>query len=145
MKIHISILAVASLIAAPAGASVREAAFASSADRTRAETSMFVGMNYQLDLSGKLHPGKGRASLKVAGMVKSPNAQFRIGEGLALAPKAKGKPTFLVGGQELRVEDDRANLSKGATVGVIVVGVLAVAAAAAYLALRDPCDGRDCE
>ena len=145
MKSSVSVLAVASLITAPAAASVREAAFASSADRARAETSMFVGANYSVGLDRKSNSRQGRASLKVAGMVKTPNAQFRLGEGVALAAGAKGKTAFLVGGQEIAIKDGKSNLSTGAAIGIAVVGVLAVGAVAAYYALRDPCDYKECE
>jgi hypothetical protein len=145
MKAFLSAAAIASLITAPAAASVREAAFSSSAERGHAETSMFIGLNYGVSLDRKTNVHKARASFKVARMVTTPNAQFRVGEGFGLAARANGKPMFLVGGQELGNKRDKANLSTGGTVAIAVVGVLVIGAVAAYYALRDPCDHKECE
>ena len=144
MRMFVSVLAIASLITAPVAASVRQAAFSSSADQVR-ESSMFIGMNYGIALDRKTNAQDARASFKVARMVKTQNAQFRVGEGLGLAAGAKGRAAFLVGGQEIDLKNGKANLSKGATIGIIVVGVLAIGAVAAYYALRDPCDHKECE
>ena len=77
-------------------------------------------------------------------MVRTPTAQFRIGEGLGLSPSVNGRGLFLIGGQPIDPKD-KAKLGTAGTVGVVVVGVLAVAAVAAYYALRDPCDHKECE
>jgi hypothetical protein len=141
----IVLLAAAKVVATPVAASVRDAAFSSSADRSHAESSMFVGMTYGLALDRKTNAREARASFNVARMVRTPSAQFRVGEGLQLAVGAKGNPAFLIGGQEIRIRNDKANLSSGGTIGIAVVGVLAVGAVAAYFALRDPCDHKECE
>jgi hypothetical protein len=86
-----------------------------------------------------------RASFKVARMVKTADAQFRVGDGLALAAARDGGPAFLVGGQEIGRKDGKANLGTTGKVGIVVVAVLAVGAVAAYYALRDPCDHKECE
>jgi hypothetical protein len=145
MKAFLSVATVVSLITAPAAASVREAAFSSSTDREHAQTSMFIGMNYGISLDRKTNVRKARASLKVARMVRTPNAQFRVGEGFGLAAGANGTPVFLVGSQELGSKRDKANLSTGGTVAIAVVGVLVIGAVAAYYVLRDPCDHKECE
>jgi len=145
MKRFVSVLGIASLMTAPAAASVREAAFSSSADRARAETSMFIGMNYGVALDRKTNAREARASLKLARMVKTPGAQFRVGEGLGLAAGVKGKAAFLVGGQEIDIKGGKANLSTAGTIAIAVVGVLAIGAVGAYYALRDPCDHKECE
>lgn len=145
MKRFVPVLAVASLITAPAAASVRDAAFSSSADRARAETSMFIGINFGVALDRKTNAREARASFKVARMVKTPSAQFRVGEGLELAAGAKGKAAFLVGGQEIDIKYGKANLGTAGTIGIVVVGALAIGGVAAYYALRDPCDYKECE
>ena len=141
----IALLAAANLFATPVAASVREAAFSSSADRSRAESSMFVGINYGVALDRKTNAREARASLKLARMVKTPGAQFRVGEGLGLAAGVKGKAAFLVGGQEIDIKGGKANLSTAGTIAIAVVGVLAIGAVGAYYALRDPCDHKECE
>ena len=145
MKKCLMLFTMASLLSSPTWGSVREAAFATSADPTRAESSMFIGLNYGVALDRKTNARKARASFMVARMVKTPNAQFRVGEGLALATGGEGRPAFLVGGQEIGRKDGKATLSTAGTLGIVVVGVLAVGAVAAYYALRDPCDHKDCE
>ena len=145
MKNWLTMLTMTSLLASPAWAGVRDAAFGSSADPRPTETSMFVGVNYGVAFDRKASAPKARASFKVARMVKSPNAQFRVGEGLALAAGGDGRPAFLVGGQKIGTKEGKANLGTGGTVAIVVVGVLAVGAVAAYYALRDPCDHKECE
>ena len=145
MKVFVSVLAVASLLTAPVAASVREAAFSSSADRSRTETSMFAGLNYAVAIDRKTNAPKASASLKLAQMVKTQNAQFRVGEGLALASGANGKAALLVGGQQIDIKNGKANLSTAGTIGIVVVGVLVLGAVVAYAALRDPCDYKECE
>lgn len=78
-------------------------------------------------------------------MVKTPDAQFRLGEGLGLAAGANGKPALLTGDREIAIKNRKANLSHAGTIAIVVIGVLAVGAVAAYYALRDPCDYKDCE
>jgi hypothetical protein len=145
MKMFMTALAVASLITAPVAASVRDAAFSSAADRARAENSMFIGMNYAVALDRKTDARPAGASLKVARMVKTSNASFHVGDGLGLTVGAKGRAALLVGGQQIQLEKEQANLSKGATIGFAIVGLLVVGAAVAYFALRDPCDHKECE
>jgi hypothetical protein len=137
MKTSVSVLAVASLIAAPADASVRDAAFASSADRARAESSIFIGANYGVSLGRKTNAGKARASFKIAGMVKDGNAQFRLGEGLALTAGTQGKPAFLIGGQDIGAMKGKANLGTGGTVALVVVGLAVIGGAVAALAIYE--------
>lgn len=146
VKEPILVFAAASLVATPVSASVREAAFASSADRAPTEASVFVGLKYGVSLGRSTNAPKVRASFNVARMSKTPNAQLRVTEGVGLTFGAKGKPALLLGGHEIGdLKDRRANLSTGATVAIVTVGVLAVGAVAAYYALRDPCDYKECE
>lgn len=145
MKELILVIAAASMVASPVSASVREAAFASTADHARIEGSVFVGLRYGVALDQKEDARKARASFNVARMVKTSNAQLRVGDGVGLTLGAKGKPTFLIGGREIDLKDRKANLSTGATVAIVTVGVMAVGAVAAYYALRDPCDYKECE
>lgn len=144
MKSTVSVLAVASLVTAPAGASVRDAAFATGADRARAETGVFIGVNHKVTFGRRANAREVRTSFNIAPMVRASDAQYRIGEGLGFAPAANGKATFLIGGQPIDTKD-KANLSTAGTVSIVVVGVLAVGAVAAYYALRDPCDHKECE
>lgn len=97
MKMFVTVLAVASLTTAPVAASVRDAAFSSSADRVRAERSLFIGMNYGVALDRRTDTREPRASFKVAQMVKKSNAQFRVGDGIGLAAGAKGRAALAVG------------------------------------------------
>ncbi len=145
MKMFVTVLAVAGLTTAPVAASVRDAAFSSSADRARTERSIFIGMNYGVALDRKTDGREARASFQVAQMVKTSNAQFRVGEGVGLAAGAKGRAALVVGGQEVDLKNGKASLSKGGTIAIVVVGVLALGAVAAYYALRDPCDYKECE
>jgi len=78
-------------------------------------------------------------------MVKTPDAQFRLGEGLGLGAGANGKPALLTGDREIAIKNRKANLSDAGTIAIVVIGVLAVGAVAAYYALRDPCDYKECE
>jgi hypothetical protein len=145
MKKWLTMFTTACLLASPAWAGVRDAAFATSADPTRAESSMFIGLNYGVAFDRKARARHVRASFKVARMVKTSDAQFRVGEGLALTAAKDGVPTFHVGGQDIGSKAGKANLNTGGTVAIAVVAVLAVGAVAAYYALRDPCDHRECE
>lgn len=138
-------MAAASLVATPVSASVRDAAFASTADRARTETSIFVGVKYGVALDHKGATSKARPTFNVARMVKTPDAQLHVGDGVGLTVGAKGKPTFLIDGREIDLQDRKANLSTGATVAIVAVGVLAIGAVVAYYALRDPCDHKECE
>jgi hypothetical protein len=135
----------ASLIAAPASAAVRDAAFASSSDRMPTQASVFAGATYSVALNRGSKGAQGYASLRLSGMTRSWNgARLQVGQGAELRLGAQGRPMLLAGGQEIDQLKRRSNLS-GGTVAVIVVGVLAVGAAAAYFALRDPCDHKQCE
>ena len=145
MKKLLTLSTMAGLLASPAWGSVREAAFATSADPKRAESSMFIGLNYGVALDRKTDARAARASFKVARMVRTSDARFRIGEGLELVAARDGGPAFLVGGREIGGKGDKANLSTGGTIAVVTVAVLAVGAVAAYYALRDPCDHKECE
>lgn len=140
-----ALIAMASLIAAPATAGVRDAAFANSSDRMPTQASVFAGATYSVALNRGTKRARGYASLRLSGMTRSWNgAQLQVGQGAELRLGAHGRPMLLAGGQEIDQLTRRSNLS-GGTVAVIVVGVLAVGAAAAYFALRDPCDHKECE
>ena len=146
MKEAVLVFAAASLVASPVSATVREAAFSSSADRATTEASVFVGFKYRVSVDPKTTAPKARASFNVARMIMTSDAQLRTGEGVGLALGANRKPALLLGGQEIDLKGRQANLSTEATIAIVAVGVLAVGAVAAYYALRDPCDhGKECE
>ena len=134
-----------SLSASPAWGSVREAAFASSADRPAAQTSMFAGATYRVGLDRRTSEARGRASLAFIGMTRTPTNDIKFRHGIELSQGQTGKPALYLAGQDLGQVKAKANLSSTATIGLVVVGVLAIGAVAAYYALRDPCDYKECE
>ena len=141
MKLLASILAIAGLAGAPVAASVRDAAFSSSADRAETRTSVFAGATYRVGLNGKSRKPVGRASLKIAGMTKvagSPYAQFA--NGFEITGGKTGQPALHLGATDIGDIERRANLSTGASVA-IGVGVLLVVG---LLVLTTYCDN-DCE
>jgi hypothetical protein len=148
MKTFVSVLVVASLVATPAAASVRDAAFASSADRGRAETSMFVGVSYRVTSNHRTSAPQGRASFKMSGMAHTPGtSDFKFGHGLEISSGETGKPALFVAGHDVGQLDRKAHLSGGNT-ALIVVGVLVVAAAVAAVVVvneLDECGGNECE
>lgn len=86
-----------------------------------------MGASYKLALDKRARNGAHGPSLQVAGMVKDADSRFLVGNGLALSAGSKGRPAFLIGGQQIGKKDGANNLSTAATVGVVVLG-LAVAA-----------------
>ena len=141
----IAFLAMTSLLTSPVLGSVREAAFSSSSDRHGSQNSMFAGATYRVGFDRRSGEPRGRASLNVAGMTRTPTADFKIGQGLEIRGGRTGKPAFLLGGREIDLKNRKANLSSGATIAIVAVGVLAVGAVVTYYALRDPCDHKECE
>jgi hypothetical protein len=140
MKKLIALLAMTSLSATPAAASVRDVAFSSSADQARAQTSMFAGASYRVVLGGTGENPRSRASLKLSGMMKVPGAsEIRFGQGLEVARGIAGKPALFVAGRDVGKLGDQARLGSGGTIALVVVGLVVVAGGAAALAI----DARD--
>ena len=148
MRKFISALTVASLTAAPVSASVREAAFASSADSYTSTTSLFVGANYRVGLHPKERPRNGRASLKIAGVTMTPaSAEVRFGQGLELTGGTSGRPALLVAGQDVRELKKRAQLSSGGKIAIAAGVVVLLGAVAFGIWALDAtyCDRNECE
>lgn len=136
MRNLVTFCAVASLVAMPANADVREAAYASSSDRTVAQTSMFVGATYRIGLGRGTDDRRGRASLRLAGMSYAPaSSELRLGEGLELSAGKTGKPALYLAGQDVGEFKSKAQM-KGATTAIIVGGVILLGVVAA-VALSD--------
>ena len=140
MKKLISLFAVASLIASPVAATVREAAFATSADRHATQTSMFVGATYRVGLNERTAGIRGRASLAFTGMTRTPTNDFKFRHVLELSRGQTGKPSLYLAGRDIGEVERKANLSTGAGIA-IGLGVLLVAGA---VVLATYCDN-DCE
>lgn len=129
MKKLIALLAMTSLSATPVAASVRDAAFSSSADHAQTQTGMFVGVHYRISSKRDASAPTGRASFKMSGMALTPGASdIRFSEGLELTAGKTGKPAFLVGGSDLGEMQKSLKLSGGATAAIVVVGVAVIAA-----------------
>ena len=131
----ITLSAMTSLLASPAWGSVREAAFASSADRHVAQTSMFAGATYRVALDLRTSEPRDRASLKLAGMSQVPgSSEIRFGQGLELTGGQTGKPALHLAGQDIGQLNTKAQLSGTGTAliigGVIVLGVVVALVAA---------------
>lgn len=133
MKKLVSLLALTSIAAAPVSASVRDAAFAASTDRAAVRSSLFVGATYRVGLDRRTSEPKGRASLKIAGMSKAPEAsELKFSQGLELTGGKTGKPTVYVAGRDLGQLKTRAGLN-GTTTAIIVGGVLVLGIVAALV------------
>ena len=146
MKKLIAMLAVTTLAASPVTATVRDAAFASSGDRAQPQTSMFVGATYHVGLNGSSNRARGRASLHLGAMMKTTDASdLRIGRGLEIAGGRAGKPALLIAGHDARDLGDRSHLSTGATVALVVVGVVVIAGVTAALLIDERLDRQNSE
>ncbi len=140
MKEFVSLLVLTSLGASPGMASVRDAAFASSADQPAVQTSMFVGATY-VDLNRRSTERNGRAALKFSGMARTAgSATVKFGQGFEIAGGKTGKPALYLAGREMGRFDRQSNLSGGAAIG-IGVGVVLIAGA---IFLATHCDN-DCD
>lgn len=129
------------LFASPAVASVREAAFASSADQSSAQTSLFIGATYRVGLHRGTGDPKGRVAVKLSGMTLAPDSsRLRIGGGLEIAGGKTGKPSLFLAGRDLGTVGQKSNLSSGAAIG-IGIGVVLIAGA---VFLATYCDN-DCD
>ena len=129
MQKLIALLALTGLSSAPVAASVRDAAFSSSADRGQAQTGMFVGVSYRVSSGHQTNAPQARASLKMSGMMFTPGtSDLRFSEGFELAAGKSGKPAFLVGGSDIGDMRKSLKLSGGATAAIVAVGVVVVAA-----------------
>lgn len=128
----IAMLSMSSLVASPAMASVRAAAYASTADRHSAQTSLFAGATYRIGFDRRDSRQRGRAAINIAGMSRTPTAEFRVGQGLELTGGKGGKPTLSLAGQDLGQFKQRAQL-KGTTTALIIGGVVLVGVVAAVL------------
>ena len=141
VKRLVSLLATSGLFASPAVASVREAAFASSADQSSAQTSLFIGATYRVGLQRRTSDPKGRVAVKLSGMALAPRSSWlRIGDGLEVAGGRSGKPSLSLAGRDLGTVRQKSNLSGGAAIG-IGVGVVLIAGA---VFLATYCDN-DCD
>lgn len=141
VKKLVSLLAISGLFASPAVASVREAAFASSADQSSAQTSLFIGATYRVGLHRRTSDSKGRIAFKLSGMALAPDgSRLRIGNGLEIAGGRTSKPSFFLAGREIDTSRQKSNLSSGAAIG-IGIGVVLIAGA---VFLATYCDN-DCD
>jgi hypothetical protein len=141
-------LTVASLTAAPVSASVRDAAFASSADNHASRTAMFIGASYRVGLHPKDKARNGRVSLKLSGMTMTPgSAEIRFGQGLELTGGQSGKPALFVAGQDVRELQKQTQLSSGGKIAVAAGVVVLLGAVAFGIWALDAtyCDRNDCE
>ena len=146
MRRLIAVLAVASVTVSPATASVRDAAFASSSDRILAQTSMFAGATYRVGFDGRSGKPRGHAAVQLSGMVMSANStEIRFGQGLQITGGKTGKPALFLSGRDVGQLGDQARLSKGATVGLVVLGVVVVAGAVVALAIDARLDRQNVE
>ena len=135
----------AGLATAPAQAGLRDAVFASSADRTELRSGMFVGASYSVGFNRAVQAPQGKASLKMSGMVVAPGtSQIRFGDGIELALRGNAKPALLVGGSDVGQIRKSAKLS-GTTTVMIVVGVAALAAGIYVAALHIEDDRKNVE
>jgi hypothetical protein len=133
----LTVLVLTSLLTSPAWGGVREAAFASSADRHAAQTSMYAGATYRVSLDRRTSEQRGRASLKLAGMSHVPgSSDMRFGQGLELTGGQTGKPALHLAGQDIGQLKRKANLSGTGTAliigGVILLGVVAAVVISDY-------------
>ena len=140
MKKLLTLLAMTSLSASPASGSVKEAAFASSADRHAPQTSMFVGATYRVGLDKRSGVARGRASLAFTGMTRTPTSDIKFRQGLELSQGRTGNPSLYIAGQPIGKMGRKANLSTGTGIA-IGLGVILVAG---VVVLATYCDN-DCE
>lgn len=130
MKTFTSLLAVISLIGAPATAGVREAALTTSSDRQITRTSLFVGATYRVGLDRRTGGQGGRASLRFAGMSRSSGSEIRFSQGLELKAGASSRPAVYLAGHDIGQLRTKSHLN-GTTTAVIVGGVLLLGVIAA--------------
>jgi hypothetical protein len=140
MNKFFTMIGMTSLLASPALGSVRDAAFASSADSTAAQTSIFVGATYRVELGKRTVETPGRASLAFTGITRTPTNDIKFRQGLELSQGETGKASLYIAGQNIGEIERKANLSSGAAIA-IGVGVILVAG---VIVLATYCDN-DCE
>ena len=137
MKQLVTLLAMLSM-AIPASASVREAAFATSADRTQAQTSMFAGATIHVGIDRRTSEAP-RAALKFSGMAHTPGmTDLRLGQGLEIAGGETGKPAVHLAGQDVGQLQQRANLSGGAKTALIIGGIVVAGLVIAFATMDPP-------
>lgn len=142
MNEFVPFLAIASMISAPTIASVRDAAFSTSADRPVAQTSTFVGLSYRVGLRTRTGQPTGMASLKIAAMSKAPeSADMKLADGLQLGAGKSGRATLFLAGREAGDLQKAANLN-GTTTAILAVAGVALLVGVIFLATH--CDN-DCE
>ena len=99
-----------------------------------------------MGFDGSTGKPRGRASFLVGGMSSTPDAStFRIGQGLELAGGKSGKPALFIAGRDVGELGDRNNLSTGATIALVVVGVVVVAGGIAALLIDERLDRQNQE
>ena len=141
MKKLASLLALSILLASPAEAGVREAALASSADQSSAQTSLFVGVTYRAGLQRRTSDPKGRLAIRLSGMALAPrSSRLAIGDGFEIARGKAGRPSLFLAGRNVDEIRPKSNLSSGAAIG-IGLGVVLIAGA---VFLATYCDN-DCD
>ena len=146
MKHFLAFTAMTSLIVSPLSASVRDAAFASSADPSTAQTSVFAGATYKVGLDRRSGEPRGRASLKLAGMVKpSAYGQARFSDGLEIASGRTGKPALHLAGRDVGELNQKANLGTVGTAAIVVVEVAVAAAVVVALLIDERLDRQNQE
>ena len=140
------LLAMVSLPLSPAAASVRDAAFASSADQTHAQASIFAGATYRLNLGRAAEGPRGRASLKLSGMKAAPRtSEIKFGQGLEITAGKTGKPALLVAGRSTENLGNRSNLGTGGKVALVVIGAVVVAGVVVALLIDERLDRQNTE
>ena len=146
MKHLIGFVTSAAMLATPVAASPRDAAFSSTDERAQPRNSTFVGATYRIGLdrgTGKPH---GRASLQVSAMTSAPDASvLRIGQGLELSGAKGGKPALFIAGRDVGELGNRNRLSTGATVALVVVGIVVVAGGVVALLIDERLDRQNQE
>ena len=146
MKKLVAFWAGVSLGASAATASVRDVAFASTDDRAQPRNSTFVGATYRIGFDRGAGKPRGRVSLQVSALTSTPDASIlRIGQGLELTGGKSGKPALFIAGRDLGDLGDRNHLSKGATIALVVVGVVVVAGGVAALLIDERLDRQNQE
>ncbi|HEX6603855.1 MAG TPA: hypothetical protein VF027_03105 [Sphingomicrobium sp.] len=122
-----SLLALA-IISAPAAASPRDAAFATSGDQPVSRTMMFGGATFRMNLDGK-KTSRPEFAMRLTGAVQDRGSAIRFGDGLAFGTAAGGKMRMTLAGQDSRVLGKRLGMSGGATAALIVGGIVLVGGA----------------
>jgi hypothetical protein len=134
MKKALAWLATVSLVISPATAGLSEAAFSSSAERASMQTSMFAGATYRIGFDRHRNVPRGRASLRLGGMAKSPTtSQFQFNDGLEIRGGETGKPALYLAGRDIGRLQRKSELS-GSGTALVIGGIVVLAVVVALVA-----------